>query len=51
VYIGGATDFRKRLSSMPGLPTAGNIRVVGLLVRDPLSGTPVLLARHIDVLN
>jgi hypothetical protein len=36
---------------MSGLPTAGNIRVVGLLVKDPLSGNPVLLARHIDVLN
>jgi hypothetical protein len=51
VYVGGATDFRNGLTSMSGLPTAGNIRVVGLLVKDPLSGNPVLLARHIDVLN
>ena len=51
VYIGGGTDFRDGLTSMSGLPTAGNIRVVGLLVKDPLSGNPVLLARHIDELN
>jgi Domain of unknown function (DUF4382) len=51
VYVGGGTDFRNGLTSMSGLPTAGNIRVVGLLIKDPLSGNPVLLARHIDVLN
>jgi hypothetical protein len=51
VYVGGGTDFRNGLTSMSGLPTAGNIRVVGLLVKDPLSGNPVLLARHIDLLN
>jgi hypothetical protein len=51
VYIGGGTDFRDGLTSMSGLPTAGNIRVVGLLVKDPLSGNPVLLARHVDELN
>ena len=51
VYIGAGTDFRDGLSSMSGLPTAGNIRVVGLLVKDPLSGNPVLLARHVDQLN
>lgn len=51
VYIGGGTDFRDGLTSMSGLPTASNIRVVGLLIKDPLSGNPVLLARHIDQLN
>lgn len=51
VYVGGGADFRNGLTSMSGLPAAGNIRVVGLLVKDPLSGNPVLLARHIDVLN
>ena len=51
VYLGTATDFRSGLTSMSGLPSASNIRVVGLLVKDPLSGTPVLLARHVDLLN
>jgi hypothetical protein len=51
VYVAPATDFRDGLTSMSGLPTASNIRVVGLLVKDPLSGNPVILARHIDELN
>ena len=51
VYLGTITDFRNGLTSMSGLPGSSNIRVVGLLVRDPLSGNPVLLARHIDQLN
>jgi hypothetical protein len=51
VYIGGATDFRDGLSTMTGLAAGSNIRVVGLLVKDPLSGNPVLLARHVDQLN
>ena len=29
----------------------GNVRVVGLLVKDPLSGNTVLIARYVDVLN
>ncbi len=51
VYVGAATDFRDGLTSMSGLPTASNIRVVGLLIKDPLSGNPVIVARHIDELN
>lgn len=51
VYVGGATDFRDGLSSMTSLTGSGEIRVVGLLVKDPLSGNSVLLARHIDQLN
>ncbi len=51
VYIGGATDFRYGLTSMTSLAAGSNIRVVGLLVKDPLSGNPVLLARHVDQLN
>jgi hypothetical protein len=49
VYVGG--DFRDGLGSMSSLPAASNIRVVGLLIKDPLSGNPVLLARHTDQLN
>jgi hypothetical protein len=51
VYIGGPTGFRYGLSSMSNLSTASNIRVVGLLVKDPLSGNPVLLARYVDQLD
>ncbi|RSL17265.1 uncharacterized protein DUF4382 [Edaphobacter aggregans] len=51
VYLGTATDFRDGLTSMTSLTAGSNIRVVGLLVKDPLSGNSVLLARHVDQLN
>jgi hypothetical protein len=51
VYIGGGTDFRDGFTSMTSLAAGSNIRVVGLLVKDPVSGNPVLLARHVDQLN
>jgi hypothetical protein len=51
VVLDSNTDFRDGLTSMSGLPTASNIRVVGLLIKDPVTGTPVLLARHVDLLT
>ncbi|MDE3104478.1 MAG: DUF4382 domain-containing protein [Acidobacteriota bacterium] len=55
VYIAGAADFRDGLNSLTDVTSAGTagttIRVVGLLVKDPVTGTPVLLARHVDDLN
>jgi hypothetical protein len=55
VYAGPGTDFRNGLTSLTDVSTAAtttaNVRVVGLLIKDPLTGNPVLLARHIDLLN
>jgi hypothetical protein len=49
VYTSGVTTFRNGFSALSGV--TGNVRVVGLLVKDPTSGNTVLLARNVDVLN
>jgi hypothetical protein len=51
VYVGGPTAFRYGFNTLTDLSNASNLRVVGLLVKDPASGNPVLLARYIDQLK
>jgi hypothetical protein len=48
VYTGAGTKFRDGFNSISDVSTATNIRVVGLLIKDPTSGNPVLLARYVD---
>jgi hypothetical protein len=49
VYTSGITTFRNGFSALASV--TGNVRVVGLLVKDPTSGNTVLIARYVDVLN
>jgi hypothetical protein len=49
VYASGITKFRNGFTALSGV--TGNVRVVGLLVKDPVSGNTVLIARYVDVLN
>jgi len=51
VYTDGATQFRDGLSGIGDVSGSTNIRVVGLLIKDPTSGDAVLLARYVDELN
>jgi len=51
VYVGGGTAFRDGLSGLSSLSITANVRVVGLLIEDPLSGGPIILARYLDILN
>lgn len=51
VYLGGRCDFRYGLGAFGDLANGTKIRVVGLLLKDPTTGNPVLLARHVDGLN
>lgn len=51
VYVDGVTTFRNGLSSLSGVSSMTNIRVVGLLLKDPSSGNTILLARYVDVLD
>jgi Domain of unknown function (DUF4382)/Domain of unknown function (DUF5666) len=51
VYLGTATDFRYGLGSWGDLTNGANIRVVGLLLKNPTTGQVVLLARHVDGLQ
>lgn len=51
VYTGGKTGFRDGLSGVSGLTGGENVRVVGLLLQNPLDGSTVLLARYVDELQ
>jgi len=48
VYLGPACDFRYGLGGFSDLSSATEIRVVGLLLKNPTNGNVVLLARHVD---
>jgi hypothetical protein len=48
VYLGPACDFRYGLGGFGDLSTATEVRVVGLLLENPINGNIVLLARHVD---
>ena len=49
VYTSSITKFRNGFTALSTV--TGNVRVVGLLVKDPTSGNTVLIARYVDVLN
>jgi hypothetical protein len=51
VYVSGPTAFRSGLTAFSSVTASTNVRVVGLLVKDPVSGQTVLLARYVDALN
>ena len=51
VYVSGPTVFRSGLTAFSSVTASTNVRVVGLLVKDPVSGQTVLLARYVDALN
>jgi len=51
VYLGAGSDFRYGMGAFSDLTNGVNVRVVGLLLKNPTSGQVVLLARHVDGLN
>lgn len=51
VYTAPKTEFRLGFSGMSSLSNGANVRVVGLLLKDPTSGKTVLVARYIDDLT
>jgi hypothetical protein len=51
VYTAGMTEFRDGFSGLSSIGGGDNVRVVGLLVKDPTSGGTVLLAHYVDELN
>jgi hypothetical protein len=51
VYVSSNTTFRDGLTALSTVTASSNVRVVGLLVKDPVSGQTVLLARYVDLLN
>ena len=51
VYTATATSYRNGFTTLGDVSTGTNIRVVGLLIKDPTSGDSVVLARHVDDMN
>lgn len=51
VYTAGKTRFRDGWSGIGDVTAGANVRVVGLLLKDPLNGNTVLLADYVDELN
>jgi hypothetical protein len=51
VYLGSKSDFRYGFGAFSDITDSAKIRVVGLLLKDPISGQVVLLGRHVDGAN
>jgi hypothetical protein len=51
VYDSAITNFRSGLTSTGSLGSNENVRVVGLLLKNPTNGQLVLLAHYVDELN
>jgi len=51
VYIAAPTVFRDGLVALSSVQDGENVRVVGLLLKDPISGQTVLLAHYVDAMN
>jgi hypothetical protein len=51
VYTGVKTDFRNGLSGLSAVTGGANVRAVGLLLKDPVSGNTILLAHYVDALD
>jgi hypothetical protein len=51
VYTANPTRFRDGLSDLGDVSVGANVRVVGLLLKDPTSGNTVLLAHYVDGLS
>lgn len=48
VYLGPKSDFRYGCSGFGNLSDGLQVRVVGLLIKDPSTGNPILIAHHVD---
>lgn len=51
VYVADNSTFREGFTEFNSVTTGTNVRVVGLLLKDPVSGGTVLLAHYVDALN
>jgi len=51
VYVTSNTGFRDGWSGFSGITDGANVRVVGLLLKDPTSGNAVLVGHYVDELD
>ena len=48
VYIAGETEYRDGLGDLSNVDTTTNVRVVGVLLKDPTTGGAILVAHYVD---
>ena len=51
VYITNKTEFRDGWSTLTDLTDSAKVRVVGLLLKDPVSGNAVIVGHYVDEMN
>jgi hypothetical protein len=51
VYVASETKYRNGPNSLSDVSSLTNVRVVGLLIKNPIGGQPVILAHYVDELN
>jgi hypothetical protein len=51
VYIAGNCEFRDGFSGLSSITDNATVRIVGLLLKDPTSGNPILVGHYVDDLN
>jgi len=51
VYTSSVSSFRNGFTALSSVTSSANVRVVGLLIKNPASGDSILLARYVDLLN
>ncbi len=51
VYVADKTAFRFGLNTLTDISSTDNVRVVGLLLKNPANGQIVLLAHYVDLLD
>ena len=51
VYTSSVSSFRNGFTALSSVTSSANVRVVGLLIKNPASGNSILLARYVDLLN
>ena len=51
VYITNKTEFRDGWSTFADLTDSAKVRVVGLLLKDPVSGNAVIVGHYVDDIN
>jgi hypothetical protein len=51
VYVASGTKFRNGPTDITDVSNLTNIRVVGLLIKNPLGGQPVILAHYVDKMS
>lgn len=48
VYIGAEAEYRDGFTGISNITDNAKVRVVGVLLKDPLSGNPVLVGHYVD---